>query len=50
MNRKQTVLDALGHRAGRVAVDSTVHNIQARTPAENVVAMLKAVRAFNAGL
>jgi hypothetical protein len=31
-------------------VFSTIHNIQARTPVENVVAMLEAVRAYNAGL
>jgi hypothetical protein len=30
-------------------VFSTIHNIQARTPTENVVAMVEAVRAFNTG-
>jgi uroporphyrinogen-III decarboxylase len=30
-------------------VFSTIHNIQARTPIKNVVAMLEAVHAFNAG-
>jgi len=30
-------------------VFNAIHNIQARTPIENLVAMLEAVHAFNAG-
>ena len=40
------LIDYLGRDGGFVF--NTVHNIQARTPVANIVAMLSAIREFNA--